>query len=73
MTPCYCMIGTNTAQQSVPPSIMLAETRKPVNAPAARKTGSHSNRTVRPVQRFAEDDVHSVFPIKAADRIGLQR
>ncbi len=50
MTPCCCRMGTKTAQQSVPPSIMLAETRKPVRAPAARKMGSHSNITVRPIQ-----------------------
>jgi len=29
---------------------MLAETRRPVKAPAAIKTGSHSNKTVQPVQ-----------------------
>ena len=42
-------IGTKTAQQSVPPSSMLAETRRPVSAPAAMKIGSQSNITVRPI------------------------
>ena len=36
-----CRIGTNTAQQSVPPISMLAQTR-PMRAPAAMKTGSQT-------------------------------
>src|ERR1035437_9775689 len=50
MTPACCMIGTNTAQQSVPPSNMLMHTRIPVIAPAAMKIGSQLNITVRPTQ-----------------------
>lgn len=36
-----------TAQQRVPPSMMLIEVRRPVMAPAAIKIGSQPNSTVR--------------------------
>ena len=50
MTPLACRIGTNTAQHNVPETSMVAQTRMPVMAPAARKMKSQEKMTVRPDQ-----------------------
>ena len=50
MTPFACRIGTTTAQHSVPETSMVAQTRMPVMAPAARKMKSQEKLTVRPAQ-----------------------
>src|SRR5262249_11911935 len=50
MTPCVWRTGTTTAQHNVPETNMVAQTRIPVIAPAARNMKSHEKTTVRPAQ-----------------------
>ena len=50
MTPFVCRIGTTTAQHNVPETNMVAQTRMPVMAPAARNMKSQEKTTVRPDQ-----------------------
>jgi hypothetical protein len=49
-TPSIWRIGTTTAQHKVPDTNMVAQTRMPVMAPAARNMKSQENTTVRPDQ-----------------------
>src|SRR2546429_1767004 len=50
MTPFVCRTGTTTAQHNVPETNMVAQTRMPVMAPAARNMKSQEKTTVRPDQ-----------------------
>src|SRR5216683_3218967 len=50
MTPFVCRTGTTTAQHNVPETNMVAQTRIPVMAPAARNMKSQEKTTVRPDQ-----------------------
>jgi hypothetical protein len=50
MTPFVWRTGTTTAQHSVPETNMVAQTRMPVIAPAARNMKSQEKTTVRPAQ-----------------------
>src|SRR4051794_6616246 len=50
MTPLVWRIGTTTAQHNVPETSMVAQTRMPVIAPAARNMKSQEKTTVRPAQ-----------------------
>src|SRR5262249_10403282 len=50
MTPSVCRTGTTTAQHSVPETNIVAQTRMPVMAPAARNMKSQEKTTVRPDQ-----------------------
>jgi hypothetical protein len=50
MTPLAWRTGTTTAQHNVPATNMVAQTRMPVMAPAARNMKSHEKTTVRPDQ-----------------------
>ena len=50
MTPFAWRIGTTTAQHNVPETSMVAQTRMPVMAPAARNMKSQEKTTVRPAQ-----------------------
>ena len=50
MTPFVWRIGTTTAQHNVPETNMVAQTRMPVMAPAARNMKSQEKTTVRPDQ-----------------------
>src|SRR3954454_12233394 len=50
ITPFAWSTGTTTAQHKVPETNMVAQTRIPVMAPAARKMKSQENTTVRPDQ-----------------------
>ena len=67
MTPWCWRIGTKTAQQSVPPIIMLADTRIPVRAPAAMKIGSQTNATVRSVQVRPEPACSAFRPTRLSE------
>src|SRR5260370_1429011 len=50
MTPFVCRTGTTTAQHNVPETNMVAQTRIPVMAPAARNMKSQQKTTLRPYQ-----------------------
>src|SRR5438552_9037847 len=50
MTPLVWRTGTTTAQHNVPETNMVAQTRIPVMAPAARNMKSQEKTTVRPDQ-----------------------
>jgi hypothetical protein len=50
MRPCLWRTGTTTAQHKVPERSMVAQTRIPVMAPAARNMKSQEKTTVRPDQ-----------------------
>jgi len=50
MTPFVCRTGTTTAQHNVPETNIVAQTRMPVMAPAARNMKSQEKTTVRPDQ-----------------------
>jgi hypothetical protein len=50
MTPFIWRNGTTTAQHNVPETNMVAQTRMPVMAPAARNMKSQEKTTVRPAQ-----------------------
>ncbi len=52
MTPFAWRIGTTTAQHKVPETKMVAQTRIPVMAPAARKMKSQETTTVRSAQAW---------------------
>jgi hypothetical protein len=50
MTSFVCRTGTTTAQHSVPETNIVAQTRIPMMAPAARNMKSQEKTTVRPDQ-----------------------